>query len=92
MRESCTSGSVRGARGNSRPYRNRFLRGAEFDVFRERRASSELRPIGLNQIEPVVRRAGCQFPANLHVANPSSEPRTTIPTSAFAGGAAPGPS
>jgi hypothetical protein len=22
MRESCTSGSVRGARGNSRPYRN----------------------------------------------------------------------
>ena len=23
MRESCTSGSVRGARGNSRPYRNR---------------------------------------------------------------------
>ena len=23
MRESCTSGSVRGARGNSRPYRDR---------------------------------------------------------------------
>jgi hypothetical protein len=23
MRESCTSGSARGARGNSRPYRNR---------------------------------------------------------------------
>ena len=23
MRESCTSGSVRGARGNSRPYRNK---------------------------------------------------------------------
>jgi hypothetical protein len=26
MRESCTSGSVRGARGNSRPYRNVQLR------------------------------------------------------------------
>ena len=25
MRESCTSGSVRGARGNSRPYRNTFV-------------------------------------------------------------------
>jgi hypothetical protein len=25
MRESCTSGSVRGARGNSRPYRNLLL-------------------------------------------------------------------
>ena len=25
MRESCTSGSVRGARGNSRPYRNTVL-------------------------------------------------------------------
>jgi hypothetical protein len=25
MRESCTSGSVRGARGNSRPYRNRLM-------------------------------------------------------------------
>ena len=24
MRESCTSGSMRGARGNSRPYRNEF--------------------------------------------------------------------
>jgi DNA topoisomerase III len=24
MRESCTSGSVRGARGNSRPYRNHY--------------------------------------------------------------------
>ena len=31
MRESCTSGSVRGARGNSRPYRNRreFIAQAE---------------------------------------------------------------
>ena len=26
MRESCTSGSVRGARGNSRPYRNEGAR------------------------------------------------------------------
>jgi len=56
------------------------------------RASSDLRSIGLNQIEPVGSRAGCQLPPNLHVASPSSEPRTTIPTSVSGGGAAPGPS
>ena len=42
--------------------------------------------------EPVVGRVDCQLPANLYVRSPSSELRTTTPTSASVGAAAPGPS
>src|SRR5262249_19461313 len=60
-------------------------------TFAERRALSDLRSIGLNQIEPVVSRAGCQLPANLHVANSASEATNYNPNVRIRGRGSPGP-
>ena len=54
MRESCTSGSVRGARGNSRPYRNALLRSGTKEPLRRTAGGSAYR----DAAEAYLRGAG----------------------------------